>query len=807
MTYTTNPQLEKAFDYVQNTNQNIFLTGKAGTGKTTFLHRIRKECIKQLAVVAPTGIAAINAKGMTIHSLFQLPFGLHLPSRKQPPSHFAKKKINLIKSLDLLIIDEISMVRADVLDAIDKVLRRFKDYRKPFGGIQLLMIGDLHQLPPVVKNEEWVLLKDHYDSPYFFDSNAWKSTTPITIQLTHIYRQSDAVFINLLNKVRDNQLDESVLNTLNSRYIINFQPKEKEGYITLTALNRTAQAINEEKLMALPNRKHQFKANITGEFPAHAFPTEELLDFKVGAQVLFIKNDRSHEKRYYNGKIGQIVEIGKDHIYVKCPNEEKPIAVSPAEWKNVKYSLNESTKEITEEEKGTFTQYPLKLAWAITIHKSQGLTFEKAIIDAQAAFAHGQVYVALSRCKSFEGIVLRSPINLSSVKTDGLVKNYSEDAKRNAPDATHLFTAKKQYQQDLIEELFSFRFIRLALNDLLQSSLAYQAKFNAPVFPKVTDWESQADQLLFAVAAKFAPKLAEYFSDSKLPEEYPILMQRLQKASQYFADVIQNDLLPKLKNIPILTDNQEVKRKVVSELEILQKRVFAQQFCFQAVAKNKFDTNQYLQNKINAVHQFEKTKRVNPPKNTLVIPEGVPHPALYKALYYWRNIQAAQLKRQPHEVIPTVSLIELTKKLPTKKSTLLQIKGLGVGKFKVFGKAIIQLVDDYCYTHQLAANITENLAKMDTPIKGERYERVEKVNTKNRNEMDKPPKAYSVEKIREQHPNAYAPWTEEEEEKLLRLKKEGQSTRDIAKALGRKRGGITSRLKTLEKGAIPVVFS
>ena len=232
MTYTTNLELEKAFDYIQNTHQNIFLTGKAGTGKTTFLHRVKQECVKKLAVVAPTGIAAINSKGMTIHSLFQLPFGLHLPNRKKQYSHFSKDKISLIKGLDLLIIDEISMVRADVLDAIDKVLRRFKDYRQPFGGIQLLMIGDLHQLPPVVKNEDWQLLKVHYDSPYFFDSNAWKRTHPITIELTHIYRQSDRTFIDLLNKVRDNQLDQKILATLNSRYIVNFQPKEADGYIT-----------------------------------------------------------------------------------------------------------------------------------------------------------------------------------------------------------------------------------------------------------------------------------------------------------------------------------------------------------------------------------------------------------------------------------------------------------------------------------------------------------------------------------------------------------------------------------------------
>jgi len=737
MTYTTNPQLEQAFDYIQNTKQNVFLTGKAGTGKTTFLHHVQKECIKSMAIVAPTGIAAINAKGMTIHSLFQLPFGLHLPNITQPPSHFSKKKINLIKSLDLLIIDEISMVRADVLDAIDTVLRRFKDRRKPFGGIQLLMIGDLHQLPPVVKNEDWVLMKDYYQSPYFFDSNAWKSTTPITIQLTHIYRQSDAAFINLLNKVRENQLDEKVLKTLNSRYIVNFQPNEEEGYITLTALNRTAQAINEEKLMALPNERHQFKAKIEGEFPAHAFPTEEILEFKIGAQVLFIKNDRNQEKRFFNGKIGQIVGIGEEHIYVKCPNEEKTIAVSPMEWKNVKYSLNENTKEITEEEKGAFIQYPLKLAWAITIHKSQGLTFEKAIIDAQAAFAHGQVYVALSRCKSFEGIVLRSPIGFGSIKTDGLVKNYSVEAERNAPDAAHLLAAKKQYEQDLIEELFNFRTIRAALNDLLKQAMEHQPKLNTPVLPKVLDWERHADQLLFSTAAKFAPKLMNYFTSPDLPTANISLMERLQKASQYFGDCIHQNLVPLVNKIAIISDNQEVKRKVDKTMNALKKELFLKVKCFEEVVNNRFAPQKYLQTKRNAAQQFAANQKIAQGKPTLTIPNEVPHPELYKELYHWRNVQAATLKRLSHEVISTTTLVDLTKKLPTKKSILLKVKGLGRAKAKTFGRAILELVDDFCYRHQLAANLINE----------------EHQHFKGINEL---PKAYSLEEIDKTQPKGMA---------------------------------------------------
>ncbi len=785
MTYTTNRELEKAFDYIQNTHQNIFLTGKAGTGKTTFLHRIKQECIKNLAVVAPTGIAAINAKGMTIHSLFQLPFGLHLPNRKQQFSVFSKKKIRLLKTLDLLIIDEISMVRADVLDAIDKVLKRFRGNRKPFGGIQLLMIGDLHQLPPVVKNEDWQLLKVHYDAPYFFDSNAWKQTHPITIELTHIYRQSDDTFINLLNKVRGNQLNKKVLTTLNSRYIPNFQPKEADGYITLTALNRTAQAINQEKLNALASPKHPFKAKITGEFPASAFPTKEVLTFKVGAQVLFIKNDRSAEKRYFNGKIGQITAIGKEAIHVKCPDEKEVIKVIPAEWKNIKYSLDKTTKEITEEEKGTFTQYPLKLAWAITIHKSQGLTFEKAIIDAQAAFAHGQVYVALSRCKSFEGIVLRSPINYSSVKTDGLVKDYSEEAAQNPPNEAHLLAAKKQYQQDLIMELFNFSVIRLALTNLLKIAMEFQPKFSTPIVSKLMDWETQVDKLLFSTSAKFTPQLLTYFAEPTLPESNKDLIARLQKASQYFEHKIRAELQTSLQNISIIADNQEVKQKTNTKLDALKREILIKQKCFQSVSENGFVTTQYLQTKANAAIDFEKTKQVHQQKTELPIPEGVQHPILYKELYHWRNAQAAILKRQAHEVIATTSMVDITKKLPTQKVMLMSVKGFGAQKFKVFGKAILKIVDDYCYNHQLAANVMPS-AKIDAiqPI-----------------EAAQPPqttKAYSVAEIRKTYPKAYAPWIETEEKELQQLKVAENDICYIADVMGRKRGAISSRLRKLD---------
>ncbi len=812
MTYTSNSQLEQAFDYVQNTHQNVFLTGKAGTGKTTFLHRIKRESIKKMAIVAPTGIAAINAKGVTIHSLFQIPFGPYVPGMKQDINRqrkFTKKKISLIKCLDLLIIDEISMVRADLLDAIDDVLRRYKDYKKPFGGVQLLMIGDLHQLSPVTTDEDWKLLKKHYQSPYFFDSNAWKSTLPITIQLTHIYRQSDSTFIDLLNNVRDNQLNTAVLKALNSRYIPNFQAPKHAGYITLTALNRTAQAINEAELRDLKGSNYQFKAKIKGDFPEKTFPTEELLTFKIGAQVLFIKNDV--EKRYYNGKIGKITEITDNKIYVKCPNENDAICVGPVEWKNMRYSLEEQTGVIQEEEKGLFIQYPLKLAWAITIHKSQGLTFDKAIIDAQNAFTHGQVYVALSRCKSFEGIVLRTPIGYGSVKTDTLVKDYSKEAEQNKPDANHLLRAKRTYQEDLIQELFNFRTTRLCLNEVMDLYLAHQDKLTEGAWKQVIAWEVKVDALLLATAAKFEPILTDYFTEASLPEQNEVLINRIKKAAKYFTLKIKNELLVDLRAIPVLTDNQDLKNAVETALKNLERTLFVKHRCFLAIEKNGFITQQYLLTKSTANVDFEHVYKKAKKNAPLKIPREVKYPELYKALFYWRNAKAAELKRKLVDVISTKSMITMANQLPTTKKELLNIPGFGLVKFKTFGKALMALIDDFCYDHNIFPTVDPSPNIISQTEVANNKPIAKQVKGSLTKSVTIPSiKAYSVAKIRETHPKAYQPWTEAEEKELVQLQAADKTVSYIAGILGRKRGAITARLKRLDgniASAMPIVFS
>ena len=420
-----NNELLTAWDFVEYTGRSIFLTGRAGTGKTTFLKMVVERSSKRSIVVAPTGVAAINAGGMTIHSFFQLPFAPFVPGAKvESKFDFSKEKRKIIASLDLLIIDEISMVRSDLLDAIDSVLRRFRNRYKPFGGVQLLMIGDLQQLTPVVTPEDERMLIPYYDTPYFFGSKALAQIEYVTIQLEKVYRQQDDTFLTLLNHIREGQASVAELQLLNSRYQPAFLPKPEEGYIRLTTHNQMATNYNESELQKLPGCAFHYRASIEGTFPDYSYPTAETLTLKEGAQVMFVKNDPSGEHRYYNGRIGHVTLAEDNRLEVFCPGDADAIEVEPLVWENARYTLNPETREIETEVLGKFTQLPLRLAWAITIHKSQGLTFERAIIDASLSFAPGQVYVALSRCKTLEGMVLASQIPPQAIISDERVENY-----------------------------------------------------------------------------------------------------------------------------------------------------------------------------------------------------------------------------------------------------------------------------------------------------------------------------------------------------------------------------------------------
>ena len=436
---SSNSVFQMAVQFVNQTNKHIFLTGKAGTGKTTFLKFIKENSFKKMAVVAPTGVAAINAGGVTMHSFFQLPFGPFIPSNNREWNsanvdqhtlfkniRFNKEKRELLQELDLLVIDEVSMVRADMLDAVDTILRHFRQQPfTPFGGLQVLYIGDLFQLPPVVNKEEWEgLLSRYYKSPFFFDAQVMQQAPPMLIELKKIYRQNEKNFIYLLNNIRNNNISYEDLEILHLHYKPGFEPPEEDYYITLTTHNSKAQDINQQKLQKLPGKAYSFHAEISGDFHEKAYPADKDLQLKLGAQIMFIKNDKGEARRYYNGKIASIAKIEDDKICVSFPGETDYLGVEKETWKNIRYNFNKDKDQIDEEELGTFKQYPIRLAWAITIHKSQGLTFEKAIIDAGASFAPGQVYVALSRLTSLEGLILYSRIQPQAISTDSRVLDF-----------------------------------------------------------------------------------------------------------------------------------------------------------------------------------------------------------------------------------------------------------------------------------------------------------------------------------------------------------------------------------------------
>lgn len=550
-----------AWQFVKNTGTSIFLTGKAGTGKTTFLRALKDKLPKRMVVVAPTGIAAINANGVTIHSFFQLPFAPYVPNsifKTEGIFRVSKEKQRILRTLDLLVIDEISMVRADLLDSVDMVLRRYRDRSTPFGGVQLLLIGDLQQLPPVVRDEEWTLLGKYYDSPYFFSSLALKQTGYITIELKHVYRQNDLEFLSLLNKIRDNKADQDTFNRLNNRYIPNFVPPSDTDYIRLVTHNYQAQSINESKLAELPGVSRQYKASITGEFPEQSYPTEFVLELKENAQVMFVKNDSTGKGRYYNGMLGKVVSTTPRGVTVKSNETGELIDLLPEEWTNAKYVLNKDTHEIEEEVEGTFKQFPLRLAWAVTIHKSQGLTFEHAIIDAQHSFAHGQTYVALSRCKTLEGLVLSSPLSTNAVICDEKVHQFNMDASAHQPNSEMLSQMQRAYELNLIDELFDFRPIGIAFERITR----FIDEHFARRYPRLLQEYRQARPILdeiVAVAAKFRLQYTQMLATQQGQELGNEVIKRIRSGAEYFHKRLSLLVEMHRKN-KIDTDNKALKK-------------------------------------------------------------------------------------------------------------------------------------------------------------------------------------------------------------------------------------------------------
>ncbi len=701
---TENRELQLASDFVQHTGRNIFLTGKAGTGKTTFLHRLQEQTAKRMIITAPTGVAAMNAGGVTLHSFFQLPFGPYVPGsdtydrNSQRHFRFSKEKKQIISSLDLLVIDEISMVRADLLDSVDATLRRHRHSTQPFGGVQLLMIGDLHQLSPVAKQHEWNLLQQHYETVYFFSSQALSQTDLLTIELKHIYRQSDTDFIELLNRVRENSLDDTTAEKLNSRYIPDFKPQADQGYITLTTHNASAESINQTRLQELDIRECFFKADIDGDFPEQIFPTQEKLTLKEGAQVMFVRNDPSPEKLYFNGKIGTISRIVGTTIVVSCSDDSDEIVVEPVSWENIKYTINEENREIEEEIVGKFEQYPLKLAWAITIHKSQGLTFERAIIDAEAAFTHGQVYVALSRCKTFEGLVLSSAILSTGVGSDPAVLRFDEEGRQNPPSESLLKEAKINYQQKLLFDCFDFGLLAKRLGYLVHLLTRYASVLQiSGAAGDMQLTEQQAREKIFEVSDNFRNQLWTIFEAHNLPETDEYILERISKASRWFQDNFSEIFDKSVLTLCFETDNKELRKKINNVLNNCRKEICIKMAGVQS-CENGFSPTDYLHRISAAEIDFQplKVKKQQAPAYT---ESDIDHPELFETLKKWRTAKARELDVARFQILYQRVLIQVVVCLPDNLADLLKIPGVGKKTIENYGKEIVEHVRSYRKKH------------------------------------------------------------------------------------------------------------
>jgi hypothetical protein len=687
----TNPELELALNFIEKTDRNLFITGKAGTGKTTFLHQIKKESLKRMVIVAPTGVAAINAKGVTIHSFFQMPFGPILPNQiqnNQQQRRFSKTKIDIIKSLDLVIIDEISMVRADLLDGIDQVMRRYKNRNKVFGGAQILMIGDLQQLAPVVKPNEWSLLQSHYETVYFFSAKAFQEANVVSIELKHIYRQKNENFITILNEIRNDTLSEKSAKILNERYNPTFSPTEEEGYITLTTHNNRANLINSSELNKLKNKSYFFQADVSGKFNENAFPNDEKLALKVGAQVMFIKNDSSQEKRYFNGKIGIITKISKETVNVQCGEEVDEIVTEKEMWDNINYAINDETKELKEEIIGSFKQIPLRLAWAITIHKSQGLTFERAVIDAEASFAHGQTYVALSRCTSLEGLVLKTPISSSAIINDKTVSLFNEGVEENHPDETILNQSEQQFQLNLISELLDYQPFLYPVTRLIDIFYKNRTSIKGDVIDHLQTLKDDGIVALMKVSNGFKHQLNTLAENQVLPENSSQIQERFTKAIDYFLHQTKNNIQKPLDAISFSTDNKAVKKDFSKQFDALQENLEEKLFALEKMT-NGFKVQEYLEVRAKAVLQ-----KMEPTKKKKVTSKR--DPILAIKLRELRDEISKSLGIAHFQIFTQETLYAICDGLPRSESELLKIAGMGKIRVKKHGAEILEVIESYC---------------------------------------------------------------------------------------------------------------
>lgn len=693
-----------ARDFVTQTHRSLFITGKAGTGKTTFLKSLKELTGKKMAVVAPTGIAAINAGGTTIHSFFQLPITPFIPNAEGKKHLLEKTRLRsyrrtVLKELELLVVDEVSMVRADTLDAMDTMLRSVRNrHLESFGGVQVVFLGDLFQLSPVLTESDQQVLKEYYPSPYFFHSRVLIHQPPLQIEFSTIFRQNNETFIHILNEVRNNNLSNHHLQQLMQRYDPHFEPNNNDGYVILTTHNYKADKINNDELEKLPNENIRFEARVEGDFSEKNFPTEKILNLKIGAKVIIIKNDTETPRRFYNGKTAVIRALTNEKITVLCTDEEETIDLFRMEWENIHYKCHSETHQIEEEVVGKFTQFPVRLAWAITIHKSQGLTFKKAVIDAGDAFAPGQVYVALSRCTSLDGIVLRSKINPLSLQNDVRIVEYeSYKAEKNTLKET-LQTAILEVRKVLIQQLFTYSVERKIVDKLKQLCRSEATSFNSETLPHIHQVDESITELL-ETGMQFNAQLNHIFTEDVLNETF--LTSRINAAFDYFRPKIDT-FIALLKQSPASTDNQEYAadyNRHVSEIyELLALKSFLMRqlpIPFDAAlfytVRNQFQLERIT---IQAYSKVANSKGAH-----------LKHPGLYHALLELRNNLGETQHVPLFYIASNKTLQELSESLPLTTKDLMKINGFGKKKVEKYSHVFLPLIQQYCLEH----SITEHL--------------------------------------------------------------------------------------------------
>lgn len=725
---TTNTLFQLAAALINQSNRSIFLTGKAGTGKTTFLKYIRENCPKQMAVVAPTGVAAINAGGVTIHSFFQLPLSPFTPDAPGRHSLISRLRINadkrkLFQQLELLIIDEISMVRCDTIDAVDTILRHIR--KKPllrFGGVQVLFIGDMFQLPPVIKEAEWGILSEFYNNPYFFSGKVIEEEPPLYIEFDKIYRQTEERFISLLNQVRNNELDEEGRFLLDSCFQPLFRRTKQDGYIILTTHNETAREINSQELGGLNSPVFSYEADVENEFPENAYPADKTIYLKVGAQVMFVRNDMDKSKRYFNGKIGIVTKLETDKIIVHCENETDEIEVKKEKWENIRYTLNKSTRVMEENTLGSFTQFPLRLAWAITIHKSQGLTFQKAIIDAGKSFVAGQVYVALSRCTSLEGMVLKSRVTTNSLFTDPRIVQFSKSISSSYQLQNELAEAKRSYQLTILITTFDFSNAVSYLQELNEYFYENQSSFS-PETVSFLETLSEKLTLLQQTALKFQVWLQNQFRQAASEDFVSMVQERILKAAGHFTNEIKQ-IVDFILSSPAVTDSRMQAKEYNDQLKDVFAELSLKKFLMQAFS-GRIDTE--------AWHKMKRSFTVPAfTVNAYAIAsqqkQQSPHPILHQQLRKLRDSICVKKNLPIYIVAASKTIDEMAMYLPQNLVELRKISGFGDAKIEQYGQQFLDIIAEYCKDRNLSSSISEKSPKRERKEKS--GEKKQKVDTK-----------------------------------------------------------------------------